>query len=595
MNLYPDSDIETIRTQAALDTFAANHLTLVRAGNGRVKALCPFHDEKTPSFIINTDSNTWHCFGACSTGGDIIDFTRELLGLDFREAIEHLGSHFHIALHPAPRGADSDQHTRREHARILAALADAQTYFAEHLASSPDAAPARTHLEDRGFGPDLATTFGCGYAPTDSTALIRHLTSRGHSHHDLQTAGLLSGNRAGGSPRSLFRGRLTWPIANTLGQPIAFGARRILDRDPLPNKYINSPETALYRKSTTLYGYDRARRAIVHSKCVLICEGYTDVMAAHAAGLTMTVATCGTALTADHVASLRRAVGAEGEFVFGFDGDSAGVAAARHNYRAARGSLLRLSALPDTSGRDPADVRTALGDSALANLFDQRRPLLESLISAHLASVVGDTPEERLQALTTLKPLFEDITDPLLHAEYARQVATKLRFEDSREVAQRLTATPTRAAPPTPPAEPGAQEWLERLALQVCVLSADLARLHLPVINTLLTPDSQTQRLGQAITDALSTTGIWTERLLTAARDHECVDDMTHLLTIDHPCPAPRLPQLATEVITRMAERRDEERHDLMRHQLATADTPQRRSHLLRQLTDPNNPQPAQL
>lgn len=285
------SDVDLVRERARLDEVVSEHVTLRTAGIGSMKGLCPFHDEKTPSFNIRPQLGHWHCFG-CGEGGDVISFVQKINHLSFVEAVEMLAGRYGVQLQYEDagqgRGNRPDFGTRR---RLLDAHAIAEEYYREQL-GTPAAEVGRRFLTERGFDQDAAAHFGVGFAPEGWDSLTGVLRSRGFTEAELTASGLVSQGQRGVYDR--FRGRLVWPIRDITGNTIGFGARRLLDSDQGP-KYLNTPETAIYHKSSVLYGLDIARKAISSQHRVVVVEGYTDVMAAHLAGVTTAVASCGTA------------------------------------------------------------------------------------------------------------------------------------------------------------------------------------------------------------------------------------------------------------------------------------------------------------
>ena len=325
--LIRDDDIAAVREKARIDEVVSSYVTLKNAGGGSQKGLCPFHDEKSPSFNVNPGRGFFHCFG-CGEGGDAITFLMKIDGLSFVESVERLAEKYGVPLRREGGDVKDDRPKGPQRSRLVEAHRVAQEFYAEQL-SGPAAQPARQFLLERGFDQGPALTFGLGFAPMDGDALFKHLRGRGFSQEELVAAGLVA---LGRSVYDKFRGRLLWPIRDAGGDTIGFGARRILDEDRIEAKYLNSPETAIYKKSQVLYGIDQARRPMARSSQAVVVEGYTDVMACHLAGVTTAVATCGTAFGDDHARVLRRFLHDHeefrGEVIFTFDGDAAGQKAA---------------------------------------------------------------------------------------------------------------------------------------------------------------------------------------------------------------------------------------------------------------------------
>ena len=351
-----DDDIAEVREKARIDDVISGYVTLKRAGGGTLKGLCPFHDEKTPSFNVNPSRKFYHCFG-CGEGGDVISFLMKVDGLTFTETVERLAEKVGVQL----RREDGDDEPQRPRgparARLIEAHKVAQEFYAEQLAT-PDALVARQFLGQRGFDQSAAELFGVGFAPRDGEALTRHLRARRFTDEESVAAGLVA---LGRSHYDRFRGRLVWPIREANGDTIGFGARRIFDDDRIEAKYLNTSETAIYKKSHVLYGIDLARTAMKDSQQAVVVEGYTDVMACHLAGVTTAVASCGTAFGQDHAKVLRRFMGDHGptggEVIFTFDGDSAGQKAAMKVLDSDHVFASQTYVAVAPEGMDPCDLR----------------------------------------------------------------------------------------------------------------------------------------------------------------------------------------------------------------------------------------------
>ena len=321
-----DDDVALVREQSRVEEVVGEYVTLRRAGGTALKGLCPFHDEKTPSFNVNSARGFWHCFG-CGEGGDVIAFIMKIDHLPFGEAVEKLAARANIALRYEESGA-APSRQRGERARLVEANAAAEAFYRAQLLT--DAARiGRDFLKDRGFDQAAAESFAVGFAPQGWNSLTDHLRAKGFTDKELLTAGLAAEGARGVYDR--FRGRLVWPIRDLGGETVGFGARRLFDDDQGP-KYLNTPETPLYKKSQVLYGIESAKREIAKARQAVVVEGYTDVMACHLAGVTTAVATCGTAFGTEHIKVLRRLLMDQselrGEVIFLFDGDAAGRKAA---------------------------------------------------------------------------------------------------------------------------------------------------------------------------------------------------------------------------------------------------------------------------
>ena len=419
-----EEDIAAVRDRARIEELVGSYVTLRSAG-GTMKGLCPFHDEKTPSFQVTPSRGYWYCFGACAEGGDVIDFMRKIDNLSFVEAVERLADRVGIQLrYTDETGPRLEPGTR---SRLAEALRLAAEFYADHL-SSPDAVAARQFLAQRGFDREAAERFQVGFAPQDGRALLRHLRGRGYSDPELVSAGL-----ARESGWDFFQGRALWPIRDSGRQVVGFGARRIFDDDRMPAKYINTPETLLYKKSHVLYGLELARTAISKKSQAVVVEGYTDVMAAHLSGVDTAVASCGTAFGDDHARLLRRLMGNHdafhGEVIFTFDGDEAGQAAALKVFAGDQNFVTQTYVAIEPTGLDPCDLRLQRGEAAVRELVARRVPLYRFVMSNLLKQHDLDRADGRLAALRAAAPLVASIRDNALVAGYARELAGLLGMD----------------------------------------------------------------------------------------------------------------------------------------------------------------------
>ncbi|MBS2535515.1 DNA primase [Catenulispora sp. NF23] len=436
-----DDDIERVRRAASIVDVVGAVVQLANAGGGNLKGLCPFHDEKSPSFQVSPAKNFYHCFG-CGVGGDVIKFVMEYDHLSFTDSIERLAGQYNIELRYT-EGGYTKQGERSERTRLLEAHKVAAEYFVDQLAT-PAAVHARELLSSRGFDPTAIERFRVGYAPESWEMLVRHLRARGFADKEILTSGLASEGRRGAMDR--FRNRLMWPIADLSGDVIGFGGRRLTD-DPDTPKYLNSPETPIYKKSSVLYGLDMARREIVKQERAVVVEGYTDVMACHLAGVPTAVATCGTAFGEDHIKMLRRLLADRNQFlgvevVFTFDGDSAGQKAAMRAYLDEDKFVTQTFVAVEPNGMDPCDLRLAKGDAAVRELVATRTRLFEFVIRAELAKHNLDEPEGRMHALRATAPIVAKIRDAAMRSDYTRQLAGWLGMEEPevRPAVRRLVA-----------------------------------------------------------------------------------------------------------------------------------------------------------
>jgi DNA primase len=436
-----DEDIAVVRERSAIDEVVGEYLQLRNAGGGSLKGLCPFHDEKTPSFNVTPARGLWYCF-SCVDGGDVIKFVEKIDSLSFPEAVEHLAARAGIELRYEQGGhVPGQEHSQRR--RLLEAHKAAAEFFAEQL-RGPAAGPARAFLAERGFELADAERFGAGYAPAEWEALTRHLRGRGFTDAELLLGGLASQGRRG--PVDRFRGRLLWPVRDLTGDVIAFGARKLTADDDGP-KYLNTPETPLFKKSSVLYGADLAKREIAQRRQAVIVEGYTDVMACHLAGVPTAVATCGTSFGDGHVKILRRLLmDADqflGEVIFTFDGDAAGQRAVLRAFDLEERFVTQTFVAVQRDGLDPCDLRIKQGDAAVRDLVAQRLPVFEFAIRSELGKYNIDTNEGRLAALDAAALIIGRIKDRGLRDRYAVSLDKWLGMLDEQFVLARVRAQAT--------------------------------------------------------------------------------------------------------------------------------------------------------
>ena len=443
-----------MRARTDIKEIVDGYVTLKSAGIGSWKGLCPFHDERTPSFHVRPQMGTYHCFG-CDESGDVISFLMTMDHTTFSETVEKLAARVGYELHyEQGSGPNKEEVGRRQ--RLLDAHKVAAEFFQRNLYTR-QAAPAQQFLGERGFDGEAARRYGVGYAPRGWDHLLKHLRERGFTDQELKLTGMFSEGNRGLYDR--FRGRLVWPIRAVAGEVIGFGARKLHDDDQGP-KYLNTPETALYKKSQVLYGIDLAKREIARQRRLVVVEGYTDVMACHLAGVTTAVATCGTAFGAEHIKIVRRFLsddGGGGEVVFTFDGDAAGQKAALRAFEEDQKFVAQTYVAVEPHGMDPCDLRLARGDAAVAELVENRRPLFEFAIRATLKNFDLDTIEGRIRAMRACAPIVARIRDRSLRPAYARQLAGWLGLEPA-EVQRAVDAAgrAQREEVPAPhrPAEP---------------------------------------------------------------------------------------------------------------------------------------------
>jgi len=417
-----DVDVAHVRDRSPIDEVVGEYVQLKNAGGGQRKGLCPFHDEKTPSFHVTPSKGFFHCFG-CQTGGDVIAFVMKIDHLTFTETVEKLADRIGYQLSYEAGSASAQPAGKRS--RLVAANASAAKFFQEQL-KSQDAIIGREFLEKRGFNGEAIKSFEVGYAPKEWDSLTKALRAEGFTLEELTIVGLSKEGQRG--PIDRFRNRLIWPIRDITGDVVGFGARKLAsDEEDNGPKYLNTPETPIYKKSQLLYGLDRAKKEIAKQRQVVVVEGYTDVMAAHLAGVTTAVATCGTAFGDDHIRILRRLLmdddSFRGEVIFTFDGDAAGQKAALRAFDDDQKFVTQTFVAVEANGLDPCELRQKSGDAAVRDLIARRVPLFEFAIRTQLKNFDLTIPEGRVAALNSTAPLIGKIRDASLRPEYVRTLA----------------------------------------------------------------------------------------------------------------------------------------------------------------------------
>ncbi|HKE51044.1 MAG TPA: DNA primase [Actinomycetes bacterium] len=416
-----DEDIALVRERSPIADVVGERVTLRNAGGGSLKGLCPFHEEKTPSFHVTAARGLYFCFG-CQAGGDVFDFVMRVDHLTFAETIERLAGRAGIQLRYVEGGATTQGQQGRRTRLVEAHKATAE-FYADQL-GSPAAQPARRLLAERGFDQAAAVQFSVGFAPQAWDTLTKHLRARGFTDDELRIGGLARDGQRGLMDR--FRGRLMWPIRDITGDVIGFGARRLFEDDNGP-KYLNTPETPLYRKSQVLYGVDLAKREIARRMQAVVVEGYTDVMACHLAGVPTAIATCGTAFGGEHIKILRRLLMDQNEFrgevIFTFDGDEAGRKAALRAFEDDQRFVAQTFVAIEPDGLDPCDLRVRRGEVAVRDLVARRVPMFEFAIRSALEPYDLDSAEGRVAALRRAVPMVASIRDRALRPEYTKRLA----------------------------------------------------------------------------------------------------------------------------------------------------------------------------
>jgi DNA primase len=447
-----DEDIALVRERARIDDIVGSYVTLKNAGGGSLKGLCPFHDEKSPSFNVTPARGFFYCFG-CQEGGDVIDFIQKIDQISFHEAVETLAAKVGIQLRYDESGAPIQRGPGNQRPRLVEAHKVAAEYYVEQLFGAADASPGRQFLDKRGFDKDAAVHFGVGFAPRGGEALTSHLRGRGFTNAELVASGLSAEGQRGLYDR--FRGRLMWPIRDASSDVIGFGARRLFDDDRIEAKYLNTPETPIYKKSKVLYGVDLARREIAKGRQAVVVEGYTDVMACHLAGVQTAVATCGTSFGDDHARVLRQLLldhdQFRGEVIFTFDGDEAGQRAALKAFAGDQAFASQTYVAVEPDGLDPCDLRLEKGDAAVRELIGRRVPLYRFVLTNVLSKYDLDRADTRIDALRDAARLVISIRDRSKVDAFTRELAGQLGMEvdQVRSEVYRAASRPAPAAAPS--------------------------------------------------------------------------------------------------------------------------------------------------
>jgi DNA primase len=429
-------DIIAVRERSPIADVIGEYLQLRPAGGGNLKGLCPFHAERTPSFNVTPGKELYHCF-SCGEGGDVIKFVMQVETLQFSEAVERLAARAGIELRYEAGGYVPGQETGQRR-RLIEAHRQAHEFYVERL-HSDSARIAHAFLAERGFSVADADKFGVGYSPAAWDELTKHLRARGFTEDELSKAGLSRRTSRGGLI-DMFRGRLMWPVRDLPGETIAFGARKLNPEDD--PKYLNTPETPIFKKSQVLYGADLAKREIAKRRQAVIVEGYTDVMACHLSGVPTAVATCGTSFGEDHVKVLRRLImdtdASVGEVIFTFDGDAAGQKAALRAFSLEEKFVTQTFVAVQPDGLDPCDLRLKHGEGAVRDLVARRVPLFDFAIKAVLAKHNLDTREGQFAAIDEAAPIIMRIKDQAKWKQYAVDLDKWIGFSDERYILDRV-------------------------------------------------------------------------------------------------------------------------------------------------------------
>jgi DNA primase len=429
-----DDDVERLKSTVSIVDTIQQYVALKRVGRSWT-GLCPFHAEKSPSFNVREETGYYKCFG-CQAGGDVITFIQEIEHLDFPGAIEHLAAKAGIQLNYTSTGQSKERARRK---RLTEAMGDAVEWYHQRLLNDPGARQARDYLRSRGLAGDIARQFKIGWAPDDWDTLAREL---GQPADVMQDVGLAFRNRRNKMQDS-FRARVMFPIFSESGEALAFGGR-ILPGSDDPAKYKNSSETAIYSKSKTLYGLNWAKAGVAKADQVIVCEGYTDVIGFHLAGVPRAVATCGTALTEEHVRLLKRYAS---KVVLSFDADAAGQGAAERFYEWEQKHQVEVSVARLPAGKDPGDLARS-DPQALARAVDDSVPFLGFRLQRTMGSRRLDSPEQRARLAEEAMAVVNEHPNANVRKLYAGEVAAKvgLPITDLVRIAERGVRRPTIAA-----------------------------------------------------------------------------------------------------------------------------------------------------
>jgi DNA primase len=476
MALISGESLERVKQAADIVEVVSAHTDLRRQG-ARYVGLCPFHEERTPSFSVEPQEKLYHCFG-CGVGGDVIKFVEEKEGVGFAEAVELLADRYGVELEREREDPQAER--RRERRRRLEQLLDrAAAFYASYLWESKEAAKARDYLAQRGLREEVLRGFGVGYAPSAWDKILVRGQQAGFNVEEMRSVGLAQRGRSGGE-YDRFRERIMFPIRDRRGRVLGFGGRAM--RSDQGAKYVNTAETDFFHKSQMLYGVDRAKAAIAKAGRAVVVEGYTDVLALHQAGVEEAVGVMGTAITPDQVASLS---GMVEEVVLALDADSAGQEAMLRAQRVAAGRRMRLRVAAMPAGEDPAEMMVEEGGpERFRALLDGAEELTAFQVALVLDRTDTSSPVERDRALAEVAPVLAGMGETASREDLVRRVAERLELEPAMVMGRVVAATPAtggreEAAPerrdasqrqqPRRPAELTSRERRERALLAMCV------------------------------------------------------------------------------------------------------------------------------
>jgi DNA primase len=444
MALISAESLERVKQTADIVEVISAHTDLRRQG-ARWVGLCPFHEERTPSFSVEPQEKLYHCFG-CGVGGDVIKFVEEKEGVGFAEAVELLADRYGVELEREQE--DPRAEARRQHRRRLEQLLErTAAYYANYLWESPEAAKARAYLAERGLGEQVLRDFGVGFAPSAWDKILVRGQQAGFGVGELAEVGLVQRNREG-REYDRFRSRIMFPIRDRRGRTFGFGGRAM--RSEQGAKYVNTAETDFFHKSQMLYGVDRAKGAIAKAARAVVVEGYTDVLALHQAGVEEAVGVMGTAITGEQVAALS---GMVEEVVLALDADSAGQEAMLRAQRVAAGRRMRLRVAAMPAGEDPAEMMTAPGGAErFGELVSGAVELADFQVGLVLDATDVGSPVERDRALSEVAPILAGMGESASRDDLVRRVAERLDLEPAMVMGRVVAARPATGGPEQPPA-----------------------------------------------------------------------------------------------------------------------------------------------
>jgi DNA primase len=486
MALISNESLERVKGAADIVEVVSAHTDLRRQG-ARYVGLCPFHEERTPSFSVEPTEKLYHCFG-CGVGGDVIKFVEEKEGLGFTEAVEMLADRYGVELEREQE--DPRAEAKRQRRRRLEQLLErSAAFYSNYLWESEEAGKARDYLAQRGLREEVLRGFGVGFAPSAWDKILVRGQQAGFSVEELRAVGLTQQGRSGGD-YDRFRERIMFPIRDRRGRVLGFGGRAM--RSDQGAKYVNTAETDFFHKSQILYGVDRAKAAIAKAGRAVVVEGYTDVLALHQAGIEEAVGVMGTAITPDQVAALS---GMVEEVVLALDADSAGQEAMLRAQRVAAGRRMRLRVAAMPAGEDPAEMMAAEGGpERFREILQRAEELTAFQVRLVLERTDTASPAERDRALAEVAPVLAGMGETVSRDELIRKVAEKLDLEPAMVMGRVVAATPAtggrqdpgpetrapaQAAPARRPAELTSRERRERALLAMCIALPDEGKEYL--------------------------------------------------------------------------------------------------------------------